>query len=202
MEISSWNDAWFEAHSLFVYETFLYIVAALLKTNAYKILHEIFTSHYLLAKTERSSDYKFVTFDCFYGYSDTLQKELAPNGKRLYSPAAELIKRQADRDDLPFEAIIEAEQLIFLMSLLTPDVRWYPQTLHYSSFNVDFPFFVRATQHKHFLKLATITGVNDANQLRQLTKQGIERLNVKGWHDFYGHSFWTDMNMEKLDSLK
>jgi SEFIR domain len=47
-EVNSWNDTWFEAHSLFVYETFIYIVAALLKTNAYRILHEVFSSHYLL----------------------------------------------------------------------------------------------------------------------------------------------------------
>jgi len=85
---------------------------------------------------------------------------------------------------LPFSAIIEAEQLIFLMSLLNPDVRWYPQTLHYSSYNMDFPFFIRATQHKNFSKLATITGVNDANQLRELVKQGLERLRVNQWHDF------------------
>jgi hypothetical protein len=201
-ELNSWNDAWFEAHSLFVYETFLYSVAALLKTNAYNVLHEIFTSHYLLPKSERSSDNKFTTFDCFHGYSDTLQAELAPEGRRLYSPAAELIKRQADREDLPFEAIIEAEQLIFLISLINPSIRWYPQTLHYSSYRVDFPFFIRAAQHKHFLKLATITGINDANNLRELAKQGFERLNVNKWHDFFGHSFWADMNMDKLDSIK
>ena len=201
-EINSWSDAWFESHSLFVYETFLYIVAALMKTNAYQILHEIFTSHYLLPKTERSGNNEFATFDCFYGHSDTLQSELAPEGKRLYSPAAELIKRQADREDLPFSAIIEAEQLTFLISLLNPAIRWYPQTLHYSSYNVDLPFFIRATQHKHFIKLATITGVSDANKLRELVKQGLERHNVSQWHDFFGHSFWASMNMEKLDSLK
>jgi len=201
-DVNSWSDAWFEAHSLFVYETFLYIVAALLKTHAYQILHEIFTSHYLLPETERSSNNGFDAFDCFFGHSDTLQAELAPEGKRLYSPAAELIKRQADRKDLPFSAIIEAEQLIFLMSLLNPDVRWYPQTLHYSLYNMDFPFFIRATQHKNFLKLATITGVNDANQLRELVKQGLERLRVNQWHDFFGHSFWESMNMGKLDSVK
>ena len=40
-EVNQWNDAWFEAHGLFVYETFLYIVAALLKTQCYGDLHNI-----------------------------------------------------------------------------------------------------------------------------------------------------------------
>lgn len=202
-EVNSWNDSWFEAHSLFVYETFLYLVAALLKTNTHKVLHQVFTSHYLLSGSERYGNKQFGIFDCFYGYSETLQAELAPEGKKLYSPAAELIKRQADREDLPFSAIIEAELLILLMAFLNLDARWYPQTLHYSSYNRDFPFFIRATQHKHFLKLATITGISDANKLREAVREGQKRINVNRWHDFHlNDSFWSYMNMEKLDSLK
>jgi hypothetical protein len=202
-EDNSWNEAWFEAHSLFVYETFLYVIAALLKTNAYQILQEVFASHYLLPATERDGDNKFDTFAGFYGYSKTLQSELAPEGKRLHSPAAELIKRQAEREDLPFSAVIEAELLILLMAFLTPDARWYPQTLHYSSYSREFPFFIRATQHKHFLKLATITGISDANQLREAVREGHKRLGVSQWYNFhFNDSFWSKMNMDKLDSLK
>lgn len=202
-ELNSWNDAWFEAHSLFVYETFLYAVAALLKTNAYQILHEIFTSHYLLPATERHGDNKFETFNCFHGYSETLQTELAPKGKGLYSPAAELIKSQADREDLPFSTIIEAELLILLMAFLNPNAEWYPQTLHYSPYIREFSFFIRATQHKHFLKLATITGISDANQLREAVREGQKRLNVSQWHNFHSNdSFWSSMNMDNLDSIK
>lgn len=72
-EISSWSESWFEAHSVFVYETFLYVVAGLLKTESYKTLHEVFTTHYLLPSTERYGDSKFENFGGFYGYSDTLQ---------------------------------------------------------------------------------------------------------------------------------
>jgi len=98
-EINTWSEAWFEAHSVFVYETFLYVIAALLKTGSYSVLHEIFTSHYLKPKSERYNNANFDNFGCFYGYSKTLQSVLAPEGKRLYSPAAELIKRQADRNE-------------------------------------------------------------------------------------------------------
>ncbi|MHB9009195.1 MAG: SEFIR domain-containing protein [Limisphaerales bacterium] len=175
-EVTQWNDSWFEAHSLFVYETFLYIVAALLKAGSYQVLHEVFTSHYLLPETDRHEDQRFDTFGCFYGYSQALQSVLAPKGKRLYSPGAELIKRQADRNDIPFASIIEAELLILLMALLTPHARWYPGTLRYASYNRDFPIFVRATQHKAFQKLAIITGIADADKLREAAKEGHGRL--------------------------
>jgi hypothetical protein len=202
-ELNSWNDAWFEAHSLFVYDTFLYVVAALIKNQAYTTLHEVFATHYLLPANERYGDRAFETFNAFYGHSDVLQTVLAPEGQRLYSPAAELIKRNADREDLPFSSILEADLLILLMAFVNPNARWFPQTLYYASYaGGDFPLFLRATQHKHFMKLAIITGVKDADKLREIAQEGFERLGVRQWHNFHFQNFWAMMNMEKLDSLK
>jgi len=201
--VNSWNDSWFEAHSIFVYETFLYLIAALLKTGSYETLNELFTSHYIRPKSEGYGNAKLNNFGCFWGCSETLQQVLAPPGKRLYSPAAELIKRQADRHDFPFSSVIEAELLVFLMSCVVPDVRWYPQTLHYAS-QSEFPFFVRATRHRDFLKLSTVTGVQDADALRKIMAEGYERQGVNRWYDFamMNNTFWDLMNMDKLDSLK
>lgn len=202
-EINSWNDSWFEAHSLFVYETFLYIVAALIKTGSYKALHEIYTSHYLLPSSDRYGESKFGTFDSFYGHSETLQSVLAPEGRRLYSPAAELIKRHADREDLPFGDVMQAELLTLLAAFITPGGYWYPQTLHYSSHGTGYPLFIRATQHKHFKKIATITGIESADELREKVKEGHENLRVNQWHDFrFERDFWGSMNMDNIDTLK
>jgi len=202
-EINSWNDSWFEAHSVFVYETFLYIVAALLKLGAYNILNEIFTSHYLLPSSDRHGTSNFETFDCFHGYSETLQSVLAPENQRLHAPAAELIKRQADREDIPFSGLRQAELLTLMMSFLTPDTHWYPGTLHYSSYSNGYPFFVRAAQHKNFLKLAKITGIESVDILREKVKEGHERVEVSRWHNFhYERNFWSSMNMDDLDSIK
>jgi len=202
-EVNAWHDSWFEAHSIFVYETFLYLIAALLKTGSHEALNEVLTSHYIRPKSERYSNQKLNDFGCFYGNSETIQQVLAPPGKRLYSPAAELIKRQADRHDLPFSSVIEAELLVFLMSCVVPDARWYPQTLHYAS-QGEFPFFVRAVRHRDFLKLSKITGVQDADSLRKLVAEGYERQGVNRWYDFamMSGSFWTLMNMDNLDSVK
>jgi hypothetical protein len=203
-DVNEWNDAWFEAHSVFVYETFLYIIASLIKTQAFEVLHEIFTTHYLLPSNERYGEKAFDTFDTFYGYSDTLQAVLAPAGQKLYSPAAEFIKRHADREGLPFKSIIEAELLVLMMSFLTPDTNWYPQTLHYSSFNGgDFPLFLRATQHKYFKKLAIITGIEDANKLRETVLEGKEKVGAGQWATFrFRRNFMDSLNLDKLDTIK
>jgi len=202
-EVTTWNDAWFEAHKLFVYETFLYIIAALLKARAHDDLHNIYTSHYILPSTERYGEKRFDRFDDFYGYSKTLNAVLAPEGQRLCSPAAELIKRQATRQDLPFTDIIQADLLTLLMAFITPDTRWYPQLMHYASYAKEFPFFIRAAQHKNFQKLAVITGITDANALRDAVLKGHERLDVGRWHNFhFERNFARAMNLDNLDTIK
>ena len=98
---------------------------------------------------------------------------------------------------------MEAELLTLLMSFITPDTRWYPQTLHYSSHGRGYPFFTRATEHKSFAKLAVITGIGDADELRSKVKEGHERADVRSWHNFhFERNFWSSMNMDKLDTLK
>lgn len=200
-EVNSWNDTWFEAHAVFVYEVFLYTIAALLKTGSYKVLHEIYSSHYLLPKTDQYGNKKFNSFDCFYGYSRELQSALAPHGKKLHSPAAELIKRQAERPDLPFNQIMQAELLTLLITFITPDTQWYPQTLLYAAYGASYPFFVKATQHKHFTKLSTITAIKTADELREKVKEGHARLGINQWRDFFERNFWASMNMDNLDTL-
>ncbi len=200
-EINSWSDSWFEAHAVFVYETFLYIIAALLKSRAYQVLHEIYSSHYLMPSSDRYGQTNFKKFDCFYGHSKALQAVLAPEGRTLHAPAAELLKIQADREDLPFEEIIQAELLTLLMSFVTPETHWYPQTLHYSSYGYSFAFFVRAAQHKHFNKLSIITGIKSADDLREKVKEGHERFGKFSNFSFY-NDFLHSMNIENLDTLK
>lgn len=203
-EITSWNESWFEAHSVFVYEVFLYFVAALLKTRSYRVLHKIYTAHYLLPETERSGDRQFERFSSFYGYSETLQPVLAPEGQRLYAPAAELLKRHADRQDLPFSEIMQAELLTLLMSFIIPDTNWYPQTLHYSSYGARYPFFIRAAQHEHFMKLAIVTGIEDAHVLRSKVRESSERRGAGSWaySGIVGmSSYWSLMSADKWDTL-
>ena len=202
-EVNAWSDAWFEAHSVFVYGTFLYIIAALAKAEAFDVIHEVLSTHYLLPETMGSAEARFCKFDGFFGSSNTLQTVLASEGYQLHSPAAELIKRQADRQDLPFTAIIEAELLVLLMAFITPDTHWYPQTLYYSPYGKRYNFFLRATQHRHYQKLAIVTGIGDAETLRQTVREGQQRLGVDKWHNFWVFgSFWNTLNMDALDTLK
>ena len=183
------QHTWLGAHYLFVYETFLYLVAALLETRAYEDLHNIFTSRYLRPVSARGATNPFYRFDTFRTQSETLS-------------AAELVRTQAQRQDLPFSSILQADLLVFLMALITPDTYWLPQTLSLAGSSSDFPFFLRASQHKNFEKLATITGIDDADALREAVKQGYERLQIAAQGHTLEEAYWKAMNMDSLDSIK
>ena len=206
-ELTSWRPSWFEAHTLFVYEVFLYFIAALLKTKSYGTLNQIYTTHYLLPGIERERDKHFEKFVSFWGYSTTLQSVLAPEGRNLLSPAAELLKRHADRHGFPFSEIMQAELLTLLMSLITPDIyfHWQPQSLHYSGHGDQYPFFVRAAQHQHFKKMAIITGIDNADELRSLVRDGHQNWGPSNlsYSPISGmHFTWSLMNADNWDTLR
>jgi len=200
-ELNEWSDAWFDAHSVFVYETFLYVVAALLKVHADRALHDILFTRYLLPEQDQYNGKTFERFDTFYGHSEELQSVLAPEGKKLYSPAAEFVSRHANHSSINLEDIIEGELLILLIKLLVPDIRWFPQTLYYSKRGKTSPLFVRATQKKYFARIAAITGISDSEKLKQLAKDSYTRLKPENWTGFHFINFLDMMNLDKLDTL-
>src|SRR5207244_8556263 len=101
-DLPSSNDAWFDAHRLFVYELFIYTVAALIETKQFALLHEVFSTNYLLPESEVSQGRQFEIFDRFYGYSQVLEQRNNAENRRRLSPVADLIKERATRSDLDF----------------------------------------------------------------------------------------------------
>lgn len=202
-EVTNWDNTYFLAHELFAYETFLYIVAALLKTKSFAALHELFSTHYLRSSTDRDSGTsKFDSFGNFYAHAELLQSALAPAGRRLHSAAAALLKQQAQRSDISFKDLIEADLLATFVAWCSPNEHWFPQLMYYSNSYEQFPFFLRATQHKHFKGLATITGLSNGDTVREAVKAGMERTRIREWPNFWGHDFGLSTNLDKLDTIK
>jgi hypothetical protein len=199
-ELLAWADEWFDAHRIFVYETFLYIVAALVKTGSFDTLHLVFTNHYLLPETTASGKKRFFKFTAFYGHSETLKNNPIGEGQKLITSAGGLIKLLADRTDLPFADIMQAELLVSLMACITEGM-WYPQTLKYLSPDSEFPFFVRAARHRDFQKLARITGIDSGDKLRAAVESSRSQELRAAWRTDFPTDLWEIMNMDALDTL-
>lgn len=204
-EVTHWNDNWFGAQSLFVYETFLYVIAALLRTGKTSVLHDVFRTHYIMPETEWYDDNHYVRFDAFQGDTSSLNDALSPErDKRYLSPAAELIYRQATRNDIGFDAIMESELLVFLATLIDGKLWWYPGTVHYAAHGRVPRFFLRAARHSDFVKLGGIFGIDDGGEIRRVVgenrQQFAERLSSSMAFRF-PYNLFSMMNIERLDTL-
>jgi len=203
VEMNSWNDVYFHAHKAFAYECFLYFVAALIKSENFLVAYELFTSHYKLPETSSYTNVQFCGFEEFYYHSDFLNEKLSLPGRRLNSTIAELLKINANRDDLVFLDIIQADLIIKMFNLTKPSGHWYPQTLNYAPFMHKFPFFIRAEQHKNFNKLLKLTGFSDKDGLKQKIMEGIKLEGNRSWGDGFRDASYPSMfNMEKWDTIK
>ena len=205
-EVTRWHDEWFGAQRVFVYETFLYVVASLLRARRYDLLHDVFRTHYLRPETERYGSDNFARFDAFAGDSGVLNQVLsADGGTRYLSPAAELIKRQATRKDIGFEAIIESELLVFVATLVEGDLWWYPGCLLYADYGRVPSLFLRATRQADFEKLGRVLGIEEADELRRVVAENwprcVERFSHSIHFRFPG-SLQTMMNIEGLGTLR
>lgn len=204
-EVTRWSDNWFGAQSVFVYETFLYVIAALLRTGKTNVLRDLFRTHYIKPESERYDDHHYVRFDAFQGDSSFLNQALSPGGdKRYLSPAAELIKRQATREDIGLDAIMESELLVFFATVVDGELWWYPGTLHYSSYGQVPRFFLRAARHTDFVKLGRILGIEDAGELRRIVGENWKQVTGRFSQSMMfrlPHSLFTMMNIDRLDTL-
>ena len=205
-ELKSWEDRWFDAHRVFVYEMFLYLVASLIERRRDQEVYEVLTAYYTLPDSEACPDRDFVTFSEFWAYSQVLDNRNKRLSPRRISPVADLIKERASRSDLTFADIMQAELLVFLKAILSDAERWYPHTLVYSGRGRSrFPLFVRAAQHKGFTRLRTMTGLDSGDELRTRFKRGYSRHGVEQLSDLTFHanvSFSSILNIDALDTIR
>ena len=204
-DMTSWNPDWFGAQSVFVYETFLYVVAALLRANKHEVLHDLFGTHYVNPETERYGDQDFVRFNAFHGDSTALNQALTTEGGTGFlSPAAELIKRQATRNDIQFSAIMESELLVFLATLVDGNLWWFPNTLLYAKHGQVPPFFLRAARHADFVKLSRVLGIKEVGEVRRVVSdnwQNYKKYFTQPIMFRFPNNLLAMLNMEKLDTL-
>jgi hypothetical protein len=156
-ELQSWREDWFEAERIFIYETFLYSIAALLKSMAFESLYQYLRYQFKIPDSEINNS-KFDSFICFQ--------------PRYYY---KWFKELPQRKDIPFIEIIQADIIAYLMFEIhhrskNTTLVWYPVLLSYLGYRAEhLPFFVKAERHNDFRNLATVIGVKTADELRKKT---------------------------------
>ena len=102
-EVRQWSQAWSGGQSVFVYETFLYVVAALIRGEGFDVLRSVFETQYMLPETARYGG-SFGRFDRFQGHSEVLSTALAtPDGRRYLSAEGGAYQTSSDQNRHPVQ---------------------------------------------------------------------------------------------------
>lgn len=166
-----WDNG-FETENLafLSWEMFMYTAAALIRALRFDKLPILMNPYYVHSGRTgtgalRSADILEAGFRLLDEYR---KKRLE---LRYTSLTASMLRERATDTRFPFSALMEADALLWMRTVLNLDKSkfmarpWYPRTLHYAE-NVDtLPLFVRATDAEFFRKLAPFLGVTDRSEL-------------------------------------
>ncbi|EFJ2771263.1 TPA: TIR domain-containing protein [Escherichia coli] len=201
-DVSSWQLNWYDAQKVFAYEIFLYSVAILIRLEKFQLVRAILSARFLSGDRQLPPEHRLESISAFLADSETLQAGFEED-IRYYSPVAELIKRNADREDITFSDLMQADVLVLFYSFCSDGVYWYPCTIYYASYNYRPELFLRATQHKYFEYLAMIAGIASAQEIKLKVKAGAQSMHNSGVrYGRMGTGFESMMNADNLDSIK
>lgn len=201
-DVTSYSTNWYDAQKVFALEIFLYVIAILIKSGKYQLIHDILSARFLSGDSKLPPQSRLMSIDDFLCESETLQAGFEGDTKYL-SPVAELIRRNADREEVLFNELIQADLLILFYSFCNSGVYWYPNFVPYANYGYTPELFLRATQHKHFENLATIAGIKSAQEIKEKIRSGAERMNNSGFgYRGIRKDFCAMMNVEFLDSIQ
>jgi hypothetical protein len=188
IEPSSRGNPCLDAHSIFVYEMFLYLMAILIKVDRPGLIRELLKTRYILPESDARQGKDFTDFEAFRGYSSVLHTRNQRLELNRISLIADLMKGR-----------MQAELVVVLMTVLSKRHKWYPHTLVFSALGAGrFPVFLRATQRKYFDRLKMITGVDSPEELRTKFKEGYEMGGLAPWAQF---TWLTDVSLPELMNM-
>lgn len=177
---SSWKEWSADNFKFVLHELFLYAVATLLKNNKFEQVNLLVQQGYYFPPG--SPDIRepgLMPFTFFRGYLRSLEQHRNQRlGLRRLSVTADLMQQRAERSDLTFEDVMQADFFLFLRDELgswegsRAYRSWFPVTLVYTSYHhYPFEIFARAESQTYFDELKIAINVTSKNQLLELLQK-------------------------------
>lgn len=157
-----WNDNF----KLFIHELFIYLVAALIRAKKYKLVFDITHTTYRVKGCHQTVFSGFIQFRKVAHSIDTDRKNRLK--LNLVNPTAHLFRQRAKLADFPWSDVMQADFVLFLISLLDRQDNnrmWFPDTLQYAVDGPSFPLFIDATAKRYFEQIKVMFGVQSRQEL-------------------------------------
>ena len=182
-------------------ELFLYAVAVLLGRERYEAVGYLTQERYL---AERGGRREVLPFSALQPGAKGVEWYYQSKGKRWYSPRGELLRERADLQAPDFEAILEADLVLFLNSTLQGNVRrpWVPPTSPYlENRRGPLPLFLRISSSRYLARVLPALGADSEAAVQELAARMHSRdLRAPGY-DGFGVELGYVANAEGIGSL-
>lgn len=194
VDVTSWREIDYDNYRFFCYEIFLYFITALLNLKKYKEISYFINNQYFFRR-DNVNDLMHFGPTIFNRYIPVLD-EVRKNRLKLnrVSITADLIKERANREDFPFDNLIQTDLILHYLTVFNvPDDSmqwWFPRCSVYNSHWVSIDLFERLISKKHFEQIKTLFDVSTKEALKKKMDGYIEALgqNQRGgryYNDFY-----------------
>lgn len=147
-------------YKFLIYELFLYTVAAFVSTRRYGDARRLLDQAYVTPETLSGQRLKTYSFGQFNNQAGSLEGNCAKreNHRRL-SVMADLVHDRADRTDIRFSNLVQADVICCLASSRKGDMYgWYPRTIIYAGEMGNLELFARAVTESGFEPLKLLLG--------------------------------------------
>jgi hypothetical protein len=172
--VKSWQDIWADNYRFILFELFLYNIAALIESQKFETANMFLAQGYFDSYTAKRGD-GLSTYCIFDQYPQSLE---VMRKRRLnlkwYYVTADLLRKRAYHEELNFDALIQADFILFLRGALNTSKRyggyWNARTAGYAeSFNV-LPLFAKAASRRVFNDLKLLLHVTSKEDLEDKYK--------------------------------
>ena len=183
----TWGDVEFDPVRFSLVELFLYAVAVLLAHERLPLLSAILDETYVFSRRGNTTKGDFTEF---YSGIDSLDRD---RNQRLNlnrtSVVADLLKDRADHQTYGFEAVQQADFLLFVRARVLGKGWWQPRSLVYLDHSPGpFEIFVAPESRRRFAKLQAILGVRDVGDLKAKLEAAFAKPEDASLR--FGHSGW------------
>jgi len=198
-------------YRFFSYELVLYLIAVLIKQSKYDEAAFFINAPYFF-RSRNSSELAHLGIEIFNRYLPSLDET---RNKRLnlrrVSVTADQIKARANRKDINFNDLIQADLVIYYITELRTGGRpWFPRTSVFNSRGYGIEIFERLVSLQHFEKIKKLFNVKTVEELKKMIALYLERIQEQeqqgrrrsvSW-DYEMHPLEKVLNPDKIGTVK
>lgn len=190
--VTSWSEWWFDNYKFVNYELVLYLFAALIKSRRFKLAARLLGVRLHVPSELGGAQFHTVGIEQFGDYIRSLEETRKQRlNLNVYSVPAMLVQQRADRKEVPFHSLVQADFMMFLAGCfagIDQFCMWYPRLAPYLPRDGALELFARASSERGF------AGIRDLLQVKDLKDFLVKFLEARKNQVFQrvvsGDRFW------------